>query len=147
MQVIKAISLWQPWASFVILGIKGFETRSWDTNVRGEIGIHAAKKVIPFDDAFGHLVRSIEGQRIMDYLQSRIIEAYGDYKNLPVGAVLGTVNLKDTFSTEIRNKLSYIERVLGDYSPGRFAWQLKDQKLFDTPIPVSGHQGFWDMKI
>lgn len=28
---MKAISLWQPFASLIVLGFKTFETRSWDT--------------------------------------------------------------------------------------------------------------------
>lgn len=40
---MNAISLWQPWASLVAAGIKRIETRSWGTNFRGPIAIHAAK--------------------------------------------------------------------------------------------------------
>ena len=40
---MKAISLWQPWASAMALGLKRNETRSWETLVRGPIAIHAAK--------------------------------------------------------------------------------------------------------
>jgi activating signal cointegrator 1 len=41
---MKALSLWQPWASLVALGIKTIETRSWETKYRGPLAIHAAKK-------------------------------------------------------------------------------------------------------
>ncbi len=41
---IKAISLHQPWASFITLGLKHFETRSWGTKYRGKLVICAAKK-------------------------------------------------------------------------------------------------------
>ena len=41
---MKSLSLWQPWASLVALGIKTIETRSWETRYRGEIAIHAAKQ-------------------------------------------------------------------------------------------------------
>jgi len=43
MDEIKAISLWQPWASLVIGGHKQFETRSWRTRYRGLLAIHAAR--------------------------------------------------------------------------------------------------------
>ena len=42
-KVIKAISLWQPWASLIVCGAKEIETRSWSTKVRGTVAIHAAK--------------------------------------------------------------------------------------------------------
>lgn len=42
-RVMKALTLTQPWASLVALGVKSIETRSWATNYRGPIAIHAAK--------------------------------------------------------------------------------------------------------
>lgn len=45
---MKAISLWQPWASLIACGVKPYETRDW-APPRGLIGqpiaIHAAKKI------------------------------------------------------------------------------------------------------
>jgi len=39
----KALSLYNPWASFVVAGIKMYETRSWATNHRGHLYIHVSK--------------------------------------------------------------------------------------------------------
>ena len=39
---MKALTLIQPWASLILLGEKKIETRSWKTNYRGEIYIHAS---------------------------------------------------------------------------------------------------------
>lgn len=41
---MKALTLWQPWASLVALGVKTIETRSWSTKYRGPLAIHAAAK-------------------------------------------------------------------------------------------------------
>ena len=41
---MKAITLHQPWASLIALGVKTIETRSWATKHRGPIAIHAAKR-------------------------------------------------------------------------------------------------------
>lgn len=38
---MKAITIRQPWASLIALGIKQVETRSWSTKHRGRIAIHA----------------------------------------------------------------------------------------------------------
>ena len=43
---MKAITIWQPWASLLACGGKRFETRSWATSYRGPIAIHAAKKSV-----------------------------------------------------------------------------------------------------
>lgn len=40
----RAISLHQPWASLVALGIKKYETRSWETKYRGKLLICSAKR-------------------------------------------------------------------------------------------------------
>lgn len=39
---MKAITIWQPWASLIACGVKQYETRSWPTKYRGPIAIHAA---------------------------------------------------------------------------------------------------------
>lgn len=43
-QPIKAISLWQPWATAIALSLKTWETRSWKTHYRGWLVICAAQK-------------------------------------------------------------------------------------------------------
>lgn len=40
---MRAISLWEPWASLIRTGAKTFETRSWETKYRGLLLICAAK--------------------------------------------------------------------------------------------------------
>jgi len=40
---MKALTLFQPWATLVSLGEKKIETRSWQTNYRGPLAIHAGK--------------------------------------------------------------------------------------------------------
>ena len=40
---MKALTLTQPWATFVAIGVKRIETRSWSTRYRGPLAIHAAK--------------------------------------------------------------------------------------------------------
>ncbi len=40
---MKALSLLQPWATLVVIGVKQIETRSWSTAYRGPLLIHASK--------------------------------------------------------------------------------------------------------
>ena len=43
---MKALSIQQPWAWLIVNGYKdGVENRNWPTNVRGDVLIHAGKKV------------------------------------------------------------------------------------------------------
>jgi len=41
---MKALSIRQPWASLIIAGIKPIENRTWKSNYRGPLLIHAAMK-------------------------------------------------------------------------------------------------------
>jgi activating signal cointegrator 1 len=150
---MTVISLLQPWASLVVMGAKKFETRSWNTTFRGELLIHASKgkhyggmscRELCYCAPFA---KFIPGGRVFD--------------KLPFGAIIGKVNMVDTIPTDsfhmpAVNELrkAFIggrliewpkqEEMFGDYSPGRFAWILKDPVKFDIPIPASGKQGFWN---
>ena len=41
---MKALTIKEPWATLIISGYKKYEFRSWKTNYRGEIFIHASGK-------------------------------------------------------------------------------------------------------
>jgi hypothetical protein len=41
---MKALSIHQPWASLIMAGIKPVENRTWKSNYRGDLLIHAGKK-------------------------------------------------------------------------------------------------------
>ena len=46
---MKAINIHQPWASVIAFGEKRFETRSWKTDYRGPLLIHASRTFIPIE--------------------------------------------------------------------------------------------------
>ena len=56
--MIKFITLTQPWATLVALGVKRIETRSWRTPYRGLLGIHAAKSYPDWAREFSDTPRS-----------------------------------------------------------------------------------------
>lgn len=126
----KALTVWQPWASLLAAGVKEYETRSWSTRYRGLIAIHAAKR-----------------QPDTDY--RRLIGGRGNMPDpLPVGAVVALARLVDVVPTDtLRAKPGFMasqEARLGDYAPGRFAWQMKIVEQYDPPLPAQGKQGLWD---
>lgn len=41
---MKALSIKQPWAHLIVSGVKDVENRSWKTNYRGRIFVHASKQ-------------------------------------------------------------------------------------------------------
>ena len=47
---MKALSIMQPWAWLIVNGHKSVENRTWNTNYRGQLLIHAGRK----QDAAGY---------------------------------------------------------------------------------------------
>lgn len=49
---MRALTLHQPWASLVAVGVKTIETRGWSTTYRGPLLIHAAKTMPPYSKQY-----------------------------------------------------------------------------------------------
>jgi len=116
---MKALTLYQPWASLIRDRRKPIETRSWYTKYRGELAIHAGKTVDK--DAcirFGYDPSTIER-----------------------GVILCVVDLVDCiqFTASFRPPDDY-----GDYSVGRYGFILENVRPLPEPISVKGGMGLWN---
>lgn len=127
---MKALSLTQPWATLVIIGAKKIETRSWYTGHRGTIYLHAAK-------GFPRWAQSYTRHRAFQ-------EALKD-EPLPIGAILGTVEVLDCVRITPENTPPTPEVHFGDYTPGRYAWKLGKVVRFEKPIPWKGALGLFEV--
>jgi activating signal cointegrator 1 len=151
---VRCISLWQPWATLLVRGAKIHETRGWPTNVRGIIGVHAAKK------------RDEEAREAcLEEPFRSALEALGylDFDGLPFGAIVGTVELVecvraetvykdvlfDPFAEEPRvdhpEPHTPIDFYFGNFAAGRWAWRCASPVKFTEPIAFRGAQGFFDV--
>jgi activating signal cointegrator 1 len=145
---MRAISLWQPWASLIALGAKTIETRSWRTNYRGEIAIAATLSVPKLWRASAEqLVRRRE---LTPYLDPRGFWPVGSVylEELPKGAIVARAELVDCVRTDTWEGQDHIngrplERLVGNFARGRWAWILEDIKGLAEPIPVRGGLGIW----
>lgn len=155
---MKALTLTQPWAQLVTLGAKKIETRSWSTNYRGPLAIHAAKSFpgqaqqLCFREPFRSLLAG--------YV--KLGETYLGQHKFPLGCILATCELvgvdrlgpwiDDPARQPIRwggtriplFELTAQERAFGDFSEGRYAWFLANVVALPEPIPVRGALGLWD---
>lgn len=149
---MKAISLHQPWASLIMMGVKKFETRHWapPRDLIGKtIAIHAAKKRVPT------ILEHAE-----DFQRAFGADAPGWSQRLPYGALLCTATLAGAYqvapldSSRVRiiyslpgsadpNRFIAIDPY-GDFSSGRWIWALTDVETLIKPIPVTGRQGFFN---
>lgn len=134
---MKAISLWQPWATLIAIGAKEYETRSWAQSYRGTIAIHAAKRT-------SEIQRVLNKPDMACYLND---EGYHKVQDFPLGAIVAFAKLTAIYRTEeLRPHLSPKELQYGDFSNGRFAWRIEQVAILDEPIPARGQQGLWDWR-
>jgi hypothetical protein len=134
---VKAISLWQPWASLWLSPAKVHETRHWPTRHRGWLVVHAAKrKPDGFDD-----------DPLGDILDSDLGPHWGI--ELPRGALIGLVHIiacVPTMNERDETCNAHADDLLcGDFSPDRYAWRRDHFRVFDVPVPYRGQQGMFEV--
>lgn len=133
---MRAFTVYQPYAYAIVAGMKRYETRPRRTNIRGRVAVHAGKTRL----MQAIMKMGLSGLEIWEMRAAVLFK-----KDLPLGAVVGTVEIVDCIPVEdVVDSLTEQERALGDYSPGRWAWVLKNPVMFDTPIPARGKQGWWN---
>lgn len=126
---MKVLSIKEPFASLIKEGYKKIETRSFKTNYRGEIYIHASIKKV---------TESYEDNKILNDLMKKVNYNYG---NIICKANLVDCKLMDEkFLEEIKNNSQ--EESLGIYKLGRYAWILEDVEVVES-IPAKGNLNIW----
>ena len=86
---MKAISLWQPWATAIAVGAKRIETRHWPTKHRGPLMIHAAKRKVIDDLIYYHSCWNWQGA-LRSIGWSWGGDSHNDIHRLPFGALVAT---------------------------------------------------------
>lgn len=125
--MVRVISLHQPFAGLVVAGLKTLETRTWPWPYEpGWLAIHAAKKVDK--KAMQYFGKGGPGARhagkVAPHWQ-------------PQGVVLGLV-----WVDGCRPLLAEDFDQAWFFEANRFAWILKHPLAFTTPIPMRGPQKF-----
>ena len=125
---MKVLSIKEPFATLIKDGVKIYETRSWKTNYRGEIYIHASLS----------LSKSERVESANKYLKSEIKPGF----ILCKCELVDCIPMTDEFIKYINEETS--EYYYGLYSEGRYAWKLKVLEVLDEPIPAKGKLGIWN---
>lgn len=136
---MKALSIWQPWTQLLATGKKKYETRSWKTNYRGPILLHASSR--------NEVNKILISMGINEYEKFERAGIVGE--KMEFGSIIGIAQLKDCIliTNEFMNELRMEhpdEYSFGDFTPGRYAWEMSGAYLFKEPIPAKGHQGIWN---
>lgn len=125
---MKALTIKEPWATLIIDGYKKYEFRSWKTNYRGKILIHAGMS-----------------------LEKDMLERFKDYNlNCSKGAIIGEAELVDCIlvDEDFNEKIRKVDPVVYGKSnhTENYAWHLINIVKYDKPIPVKGKLGLWNYK-
>ena len=121
---MKALTIRQPWASLIINDYKHYEFRTWKTNYRGKILIHAGTGT-----------------------DRNYLSKYTDY-NLEYinGAIIGEAEIVDCILVDkkFNQELKQLNNKVYSDSVGYYAWKLENVKKNEKPIPAKGQLGLWN---
>ncbi len=131
MEKLPVLSIRQPWASLIMKGLKDIENRSWETDYRGRIYVHASKtkKQDEWDGAYC-IVADLPAETFKvnaDYMKT--LEA----NPAEVGGIIGTVEIVDCVSKSD-----------SPWFVGPFGFTLRDPVPLDF-IPLKGRLGFFNL--
>lgn len=128
---MKVISLIEPYATLIQEKKKYIETRSWKTNYRGELYIHASATKISKEN--------LENKELMQLVEN---------KNMNFGYIICKCKLVDcvymTKEYVEAMKENHQEYICGEYKEGRYAWILEDITPLEHRIPAKGRLGIWN---
>jgi hypothetical protein len=117
---MKALSIRQPWAWLIATGFKDIENRTWPTDFRGRIYIHAPKRTD--SNAFSQLMR--RGLSLAAVLK------------LTRGAIIGEVDIIDC-----------VKHSTSPWFVGPYGFVLANPALYKKPIPCKGRLGLFEPDI
>lgn len=135
---MKALSILQPWAQVLALGIKKCETRSWATTYRGPFLIHAGMK---FSQEQKKILRSEEFNNYAPHITA-----------FPRGFIIGAACITNCMPARDWKANSIAEdrlreHILGDTMDGRFVWEITHPVLFERPFPYKGQLQFFNVDL
>jgi len=152
---MRALSLWQPWATLIAIGAKRIETRKWKPPMeRGcslQLAIHAAacwtghQQRIASQGLFQReLARSgLDTTHIKRIQEGNPVPAA---QCIPLGAIVAVAYVHGWEYTEAAEIfLTQEELAFGNYAPGRFAWLLGDVRPLAFPVACKGRQGIFTL--
>ncbi len=123
---MRALSIRQPWAWLIVNNHKDIENRTWPTNFRGRIYVHAGRRMVGDD---------YPAQRKYIARAGIIIP-----EPLDLGAIIGEVTITGCVTAES-------EAAQSPWFCGPYGFTLADPVAYDTPIPYRGRLGFFPVDV
>lgn len=161
-RTIKVITLWQPWATLIMIGAKPWEFRSWNYVERGvgvypddQIGIHAGARPIRPAEVRDLLARLDDEANttglvaeIARPLLERLMAAAKCRGVIEMSALLGTARIAaPVLSADLKPAWADLIADSDRLEHCNWAWPMYEVRRFPEPKPMGGHQGFWNCPI
>lgn len=132
---MRTLSLREPFATLIMNKKKYIETRSWKTNYRGELLIHASKALIG---------NSINGREELINLIDNDEMHYG--KIICKCELVDCIEMTNEYIAKIM-KEEHQQYICGLYAVGRYAWIIKNIEPLNPLIEEKGKLGLWNYNL
>ena len=128
---MKVLSIKEPYATLIMNGIKKIETRSWKTNYRGELYIHASLSNVPKKyyevDGLSSLIKDMEMHYGQIICKCKLVDC---------------IEMTEEYIDSMKNN-HFVEYICGAYEIGRYAWVLDFVEKIE-PLNAKGKLGIWN---
>lgn len=147
---MKALTIYQPWATLIMIGAKPCEFRRWDYRTRARdlvdqrIVVHASARPVRPNEVKDLVYRLNQGEDLglVAAPSLELLEGWlRSRATLITAAGLGTAQLgTPRRASEIYAGTPDSDRI----DEHVWGWPLTDVRPFEPPIPARGLQGFWE---
>ncbi len=125
---MKVLTLKQPWATLVAEGLKKYEFRTWKTNYRGKILIHAGA--------------GIDKKAMEKFKDLNLV--YPSKKIIAEVLITDCLELDDALNRKIISENSI---VYGNKFRTGYAWKLSNVKKVYIDKSINGKLGLWNIDL
>lgn len=127
---MRILTVKQPWAHLIIHGAKNVENRTWKTDYRGPIAIHAGLTPVGKDEPVWGMIE------IKDEETGEVSTPELDY-----GKIIGVVELVECIDFTKVHPLNFATK----WAEGPWVWVFRNKVALEEPIPMTGGLGLREL--
>ena len=157
---VKVLSVKNPFAYLILQGGKDVENRTWTTDYRGRLYIHASGDTMPFSLAEDYPELKSEKKydeyvlKVRDFHKkiSKYYENFGITEDTDINSWINKTDIWFLKSQSIIGYVDLVDVIQNSSSPwsidGQYHWILKNPTLLENPIrQVKGRLGLWNYNL
>jgi len=151
---MKALTIWQPWASLIMIGAKPYEFRGWPAPVRiigQRLGIHAGARQPQLREIKDLLIRmqlpshawttGLKPEIAVPFLEKALVSPH----SLPLSHMLGTALVGQPInSADVAGEFGGVVNDSDRAEHANWAWPMLEIDELVPPRQMKGAQGLWN---